>query len=590
MAIRHETLGQFPNHRRILIADTEAELLAEIPGTEIAEGYAKDTGINADWVQGVGWKVGGATRLADRSTSFDGPVSAPNMPTLLPDGTIAMSGPVSAPNITPTDARNRVALFGNSIGVDSYFPTWKLNTHGPWQPYAGIALDGVMHPIHLDLRGGVIPLSYKCTTAGQTGAQEPNWPTVAGQTIQDGDCVWTAIEDFGAFYWRLGAWTLAQAMSGQKFDEVYMVGASGQNSPAILSYREASLAANPNVMAYLHLWGNDIIENGMTLAAIQARFAAFESAVMSDLTNGRLVILGTELPRALIDSTSAFTGYSAGLQTQMWHWINANIRRLGRLKNVYLADWAESYIDPNWATPVYPDNVTTFVIGSGATQKYTLDGSRPYLAGHFAMARILAATLRRMPGEVFGFSPNGAYQNLSLNPLNYGSGGTGTNVAGTISDKKAWNATVAGATASVVARTDGVNGFWQRIVGSFAATSKLYGFAGENLTVPVEMRSMPLQGYMEIKVAANPTKLQEIIIGLGAPGKSMASLSGSTPEVSQMLGQFIKEDTTFLFKTPPVKLPPTATLATLYPMINTTGAGAAYDISIGRGEIRRAAA
>lgn len=80
MAIRYETLGQSPNHRRILIADTEAELLAEIPGTEIAEGYAKDTGINADYVQGAGWKVGGATKNPDGSISMSGPVRAPNVP------------------------------------------------------------------------------------------------------------------------------------------------------------------------------------------------------------------------------------------------------------------------------------------------------------------------------------------------------------------------------------------------------------------------------------------------------------------------------------------------------------------------------
>lgn len=32
---------------------------------------------------------------------------------------------------------------------------------------------------------------YECTTAGNTGASEPTWPTVAGQTVNDGTAVWT---------------------------------------------------------------------------------------------------------------------------------------------------------------------------------------------------------------------------------------------------------------------------------------------------------------------------------------------------------------------------------------------------------------
>lgn len=125
MGIRYETLGQFPNHRRILIADTEAELLAANPTTEIAEGYARDTGINADYVQGRGWKVGGATKNPDGSTSFAGALRVNG--DLEADGA-SFAGPVQAPNVpaypvvtTPRTVTQRlrgdgvrVALHGSS--------------------------------------------------------------------------------------------------------------------------------------------------------------------------------------------------------------------------------------------------------------------------------------------------------------------------------------------------------------------------------------------------------------------------------------------------------------------------------------------
>ena len=103
MGIRYETLGQSPNHRRIVIADTEAELLASTPGCEIAEGYAKDTGINADYVQGVGWKVGGATKNPDGSTSFAGLLNVAG-------GVVADGAPIRA----AIDGPITLSTFGDS--------------------------------------------------------------------------------------------------------------------------------------------------------------------------------------------------------------------------------------------------------------------------------------------------------------------------------------------------------------------------------------------------------------------------------------------------------------------------------------------
>lgn len=32
---------------------------------------------------------------------------------------------------------------------------------------------------------------YECTTGGQTGVEEPRWPVIPGETVQDGSVVWT---------------------------------------------------------------------------------------------------------------------------------------------------------------------------------------------------------------------------------------------------------------------------------------------------------------------------------------------------------------------------------------------------------------
>lgn len=37
-------------------------------------------------------------------------------------------------------------------------------------------------------------LCYECTTAGSSDEDEPNWPTVVEQTVQDGTGVWTCRE------------------------------------------------------------------------------------------------------------------------------------------------------------------------------------------------------------------------------------------------------------------------------------------------------------------------------------------------------------------------------------------------------------
>lgn len=58
-----------------------------------------------------------------------------------------------------------------------------------WVATTAYALDDYVRPV-----AGQGAFVYKCTTAGTSGAAEPTWPTVDGQTVADGSAVWTAVE------------------------------------------------------------------------------------------------------------------------------------------------------------------------------------------------------------------------------------------------------------------------------------------------------------------------------------------------------------------------------------------------------------
>lgn len=117
MAIRYERLGDAPRYRDIMIADTEAELLASTPPVEIAEGYAKDTGIKADWMLGAGWKIGGATKSAT-GLVFSDAVQAPNsISSFLPGQTAGV--PDTAALTVNAGISQRVALpTGDAFKID----------------------------------------------------------------------------------------------------------------------------------------------------------------------------------------------------------------------------------------------------------------------------------------------------------------------------------------------------------------------------------------------------------------------------------------------------------------------------------------
>ena len=86
---------------------TLAELMAMAPSTEFAEGFASDFG-RIDYVKGQGWMAGGKL-LSDRSTSFAGPVVAPNsISSFLPGQTAGV--PDTATLVVDAGVSQNVAL------------------------------------------------------------------------------------------------------------------------------------------------------------------------------------------------------------------------------------------------------------------------------------------------------------------------------------------------------------------------------------------------------------------------------------------------------------------------------------------------
>lgn len=99
-----------------------------------------------------------------------------------------------------------------------------------WEPSTAQSPGDVVRPM---VRGD---FNFECTTAGTTGASEPNWPTTAAATVNDGSVVWTArtarsLADAamagGDFVIDAGATSGRKVTVGQKADtDIYRDGAA----------------------------------------------------------------------------------------------------------------------------------------------------------------------------------------------------------------------------------------------------------------------------------------------------------------------------------------------------------------------------
>ncbi len=433
-------------------------------------------------------------------------------------------------------------------------------------------------PRQVDLSAGFWPhLYYTCMQGGVVGELEPVWPTTIGETVKDGNVIWQCTDVRTNFdvndtpAWGVNHWNIAQQLSGQRLDEIYINGQSGKKCQDILKYLDRAISKNPDVIYLSHMFVNDA--GGVSsLADIQSDWDAFEAAVDKCRAAGIKVMTDTTLPNGAIDVSNPlvpFTGYTKGNGTKAWNWLNAKLKELARLRtDVILWDAAGVYLDPNNASTIgpWPENTVTYLVASGSNNKKT-DGVHGYISGMYLLGASLAQVISDNFPKVNRFSMSKDDWAISINPLNGGTGtpsapGTGTTAANM---SLASNGTVNSSVCSQVARTD-ISGNWVQVVYDASAgnTVQYSNTTGVNVGGNFNVGDK-IQAFGEIKVNANPTLLKNVYVASrcsgGTPGFSNSTKLAST---DQDLGQMITVDQVFTLKDLPRKIPAGTTTISHY--------------------------
>jgi len=507
----------------------------------------------------------------------------------------------------------RIALLGNSItgqarpaiGGEAY-------TAGNWTPGGAITSGQTLLPPTMDLTNGVKFVKFQALNTGVMGATEPTWPLTIGATVVDGTVTWQAIAttNTSAVY-GLSWWSIAQALTGQPFDEVYIVGQSGRQSDTILAkLPEVLSVANPDVVFFANIFENDVWAGAApNLATISARFDAYVLAVDAARTAGKKVIVQTLLPSGNIDAVSAFTTYSRGNGSKAWAWLNTKIREMARARrDVLLFEPDLLYLDPaQTAGAPWPENTVTYLSKSGAGQALKkTDGIHPYIAAGWIIGSALATLLRanfQAPAR-FGLAVDETSKSTSPGPLKGGgtraAAGGDTNVTGTIaagSNFNLHNYTTSGAgagTASLVARTD-IAGNWQRLAYTAAVNGDGALLAASGIALAPFVVGDVVQAFREIRVVASGLTLMQQFenrLRFSGAGSAFDGISGGYGGIYENvntghdLGQFLTADTVFIWKTAPVAIPAGTTGFEVYDKAFFRGVSSGT-VDFGRESIRK---
>lgn len=494
-------------------------------------------------------------------------------------------------NASEQPIKNRkVAAFGTSIGFGAFMASTNdvANSSTMWMPSTAYSVGQYIYPRYADLTNGMRKVTYVCTTAGTTGAEEPVWSVVSDEYTSSGSAVFQAVTTnvTGACFAR-GFWTFAQAIAKQPLDEAYLVGYEGGKFPAIMSYWDRAIAvSDPGVIFVSDLWLNDISVTAFD--TIKAYWYSLVDKINAQISNGAHVILQTVLPKADIDSSANWTGYVYGDETRAWKWLNAKMREFAAtsaLIHLFVVD--DIYTDPNPSNPVWPENSTTFTsqAGTGQALKFT-DGTHPYQNAQWRLARRLAPILTSIAGSIDRFAVAGTVDGISANPSNHGtSGATSTNTTGTVADgytvSGSANCAVVASKASVALTTrskqvlalsaSGTNATAYMLETSQKSTSELSA-------------STIVQAFAEVEISANPSQFRTVQLYLGDNVNS-GSLAGSawTANVNsadQNMDE-VPETLQLVMKTPPQTLGSRTTLRTNIQAV-MSGSGGAATVAAGR--------
>lgn len=505
---------------------------------------------------------------------------------------------------------NRVALLGNSIMAQNGIKNPGAGSGGYdiWASSIAKTLTNTIAPQGIDLSSGYWPhLYYTCVQAGTTGTLEPSWPLAVGQRVADGTVVWecTAIRT-DQIAWDYGWWHIAQALSGQRLNEVYISGRSGKKAREVLSYIDTAMAKNIDTMVLAAVWENDCWPGAFpVLATVQSDWYWAKAEMDRVRGLGIKLMVSTVLPSGFFDTTGVggtlYTGYSNGTATRCYQWLNRKIKEYAKDRaDVILIDYADLYTDPDPANPVWPERVITYTAANGSTGVKT-DGIHPYGAMRMALGQFIAPILSANFPAVNQFS-NALDQNgPALNPKHFGTAGTkgvATITPTGTGPSNGYTATAFGANASAsvlskVARTDKITGEWvqQTIVFTGAASqtdgptlnnTAVLTLAGSGLVV-----GDIVQSFAELKILGTPApallqfpQLRTRFNGGSAPFDFINSAVLNSSD--QNMGQMITADTLFTLKTVPVQVPAGCTAITNYWKAPAGGANATYTVQYGQ--------
>jgi lambda family phage minor tail protein L len=167
-------------------------------------------------------------------------------------------------------------------------------------------------------------LFFRCSTAGTSASSEPNWPNMAGDTVTDGTCVWTAI--------------------ASAYEELAKI-----NPSAIIELFELRLDSTLHGSSDVYRWhagananvSGDIVFNSQTYSRIPVKAEGFEYSNTGTLPRPKLSIsnLDGTITTLLLLVNATTAGNDLG---------GAEVVRIRTLKK-YLD--GESAADPNAQWP-----------------------------------------------------------------------------------------------------------------------------------------------------------------------------------------------------------------------------------------------